>query len=84
MRTEIDGLVSEYYKALTTERLGQYFYNNYVKVESPASLGIFNEMDFNKARIRIAQFMANSEWINLPVKSVYTKATASRFAPKGV
>ena len=84
MRTAIDEVVSEYYKALTTERLGQYFYNNYIKVEDSSTLGIFNERDFNKARILIAQFMANSQWIDLPNKLVYDKATASRFAPKGV
>ncbi len=79
MRSLTEKIIMKYYKEGTHQRLGQYFCNTYVKAESGATLGIFNEHNFNKARVLIHQFVTNSQWAKLPCKLVPDQRTASRF-----
>lgn len=75
----IDDLMLEYYKHGTHQRLGQYFVNTYIKVDDASTEGIYCELDINKARFMISQFMTNNQWYQLPKKLVVTENTASRF-----
>lgn len=75
----IDELMQDYYKNGTHQRLGQYFFNTYIKVVDESTEKMFHERDINKARVLISQFMMNNQWTKLPEKLVERTPTASRF-----
>lgn len=75
----INEVMQEYYKKGTHQRLGQFFFNTYVKVSDKSTEGIFHEGDINKARVLIAQFIADNQWHALPKELTNNQPTASRF-----
>ena len=75
----VSQLMQEYYKEGAPQRLGQYFFNTYIKSRDASTDDIFYESDINKARVKISQFMMNNQWHMLPKKLVDSGPTASRF-----
>jgi len=74
----IDEVVHRYYQVGAGQRLGQFFFNTYIKREDNSTNKLFHEGDFNKARTQIAKFMEDNQWNQLPKELVDYTPTATR------